>query len=319
MRRRNPVAERETSNDDRVRDPGTSVNSGAERALQAKIIDLMRSPTSFNTSFLLSTWISVAFHGAVLLVGFWLCPDPAPRTPPKPVLDHGDNAVTIVWRSPVPRQPVLDVDPDEEELAPEAPKPAPEPKPEPVPEPEPETRIEATPEELEPVEEAPSVELAPIPLMSPLPAHVENSTTKRPTGSPSMEAPTTARPVKVMPVNALRSAPAPLRPALLENVKEEPPSEGNPGVRQEATLTSRLALRYPRSCRRRGHHGTVRLECRLSAAGNVVSVSVVSSSGCDKLDHAALDAIRSARFEPARVDGKPVAGTVVLPVEFRLR
>ncbi len=259
----------------------------------------MRSPISFNTSLLISSWVSVACHGAVIVATFWLPTDSVPQTLPKRVLDHGENAVTIVWRPPVPN-PRQDVDP---------PAPTPEedevPHQEPEREPKPAIEIEATPEEPHPEEpplEEPRVELALSPL-TPRLARV-SEVARRPTVSRSTEA-------RVLPMNAL--------PALLEIVKDEPPSEGKPGVRDEARLASRLAPRYPRSCRRRGHQGTVRVECRLNVAGKVVSVRVGSSSGCDKLDRAALEAIRPARFDPARIDGEPVAGTIVLPVEFRLR
>jgi protein TonB len=80
-----------------------------------------------------------------------------------------------------------------------------------------------------------------------------------------------------------------------------------------------LVPNYPRSCRRRGHEGTVLLECSVDRSGSVVSVRIISSTGCVKLDQSALDAVRRARFQPARMAGKAVASTVILPVTFRLR
>ncbi len=276
----------------------------------------MRSPISFNTSFLISSWVSVACHGAVIVAGVWLHTDSVPQTPPKPVLDHGENAVTVVWRSLVPRTQLPEVEipvpaPSEEDVPPAEPEQ--ERQPEPEREPEPAIEIEATPEKpppQEPPPEEPRVE----PALSPLTPRLArvSDVAQRATVARSTEA-------RDLPMNALPSAAVNALPALLVVVKDEPPSEENPGVRDEARLATRLAPHYPRSCRRRGHQGTVRLECRLNVAGTVVSVRVVSSSGCDTLDRAALEAIRPARFDPARVDGEPVAGTIVLPVEFRLR
>ena len=272
----------------------------------------MRSPTGFNTSFILSASISVAFHGAAIGVGFWFQLDPVPATP---VLDHGENAITVVWRSPSPKAPTPDLEvpaPEEEEILPPE-----ETEPETVAEvaTEAENDTEIAPEVAEPVEETPDNRVpdsAPLPklmkVLSEL-ARPVNDTMPKPGVAPMKNA-------SLVPVTTVRHEPP---EALFEVVKEEPPSQWKPGVREEARLSSRLAPHYPRSCRRRGHQGTVRLECRLSASGGVLSVRVVSSSGCERLDRAALEAVRPARFEPARVDGEPVGGTVVLPIEFRLR
>jgi protein TonB len=56
----------------------------------------------------------------------------------------------------------------------------------------------------------------------------------------------------------------------------------------------------------------------VDAQGNVASLSVARSSGSRLLDDAAVDAVRRWRFAPARRAGVPVAGSVEVPILFRL-
>ena len=77
--------------------------------------------------------------------------------------------------------------------------------------------------------------------------------------------------------------------------------------------------RYPESARRAGIEGTVLLKLHVLADGGVASVTIERSSDHADLDHAAVQAIRRWRFEPARKDHRAVAAWAVLPVEFRLK
>ena len=52
--------------------------------------------------------------------------------------------------------------------------------------------------------------------------------------------------------------------------------------------------------------------------GRPVKIAVRRSSGHDVLDAAALRAVRNWRFEPARLDGKPVDAKLEVPVRFAL-
>ncbi len=90
------------------------------------------------------------------------------------------------------------------------------------------------------------------------------------------------------------------------------------GLERGVTLVGKIAPRYPRSCRRRGHEGTGKLRVEVSPIGTVVSVRVFDFSGCDELSAAAVEAVQAVSFQPARRDGKPIASTIVLPIEFRL-
>lgn len=76
---------------------------------------------------------------------------------------------------------------------------------------------------------------------------------------------------------------------------------------------------YPKSSRRRGEEGLVKLTLSIDAMGIVSHAAVTVSSGFKELDAAALKAIRSATFQPARRGDDSVASTVGITLEFKLR
>jgi protein TonB len=59
--------------------------------------------------------------------------------------------------------------------------------------------------------------------------------------------------------------------------------------------------------RRMGDEGEVRLDVRVGVNGRVTEVRLRQSSGSELLDRTAIDAVRKWRFEPATIDGQPVA------------
>ncbi len=75
---------------------------------------------------------------------------------------------------------------------------------------------------------------------------------------------------------------------------------------------------YPRGARQRGEEGDVVIELHLSARGRVERVSIVTSSGFPELDDAALRAIKSARFTPAKRGDASVPSTARMTLTFRL-
>lgn len=74
---------------------------------------------------------------------------------------------------------------------------------------------------------------------------------------------------------------------------------------------------YPIEARAEGVSGVVVLETTLSAEGRVTDVKVLRSAD-DRLADAAVDAVRQWTFEPATLDGEPVAVWYVLTVRFNL-
>jgi protein TonB len=75
---------------------------------------------------------------------------------------------------------------------------------------------------------------------------------------------------------------------------------------------------YPAEARQRGIEGHVVLRVSVDANGAATTVSVLSSSGHESLDDAALAAVRRWRFVPATRAGVAVAATADVPIQFRL-
>jgi protein TonB len=77
--------------------------------------------------------------------------------------------------------------------------------------------------------------------------------------------------------------------------------------------------RYPDSARRQGIEGEALLRFHVMTDGHVESVTVSRSAGHPELDRAAVDAVKTWRFEPARRGEEKVAVWVTLPVRFSLQ
>lgn len=90
-------------------------------------------------------------------------------------------------------------------------------------------------------------------------------------------------------------------------------------VRAEPDYAENPPPLYPRPALSRGWEGTVWLQVRVTAGGQVAELKLERTSGHSVLDRAALDAVRTWRFRPARVGGRAVEGVVLVPVEFRIR
>ncbi len=87
--------------------------------------------------------------------------------------------------------------------------------------------------------------------------------------------------------------------------------------REARPLASNAEPKYPASMLRAGVGGTVVVLAEVDAQGNPVNVSVVERSGERDLDRAALNAVKQWRFEPALRNGKAIATSVKVPVDFK--
>ena len=76
---------------------------------------------------------------------------------------------------------------------------------------------------------------------------------------------------------------------------------------------------YPPEEARAGVTGVVLVRCAIAASGFVDSAVVEKSSGSERLDEAALTAVRTWQFEPARRGGVAVTFEVIKPVRFLIR
>src|SRR5882757_7610846 len=75
---------------------------------------------------------------------------------------------------------------------------------------------------------------------------------------------------------------------------------------------------YPRLSRRMKESGTVLLRVRVSPEGRSAQVDLNKSSGYDRLDQSAVEAVRKWRFVPAKQGEQAVAAWVIVPINFQL-
>lgn len=94
---------------------------------------------------------------------------------------------------------------------------------------------------------------------------------------------------------------------------------GGTGETAGPQILSAPAPVYPESARQSGASGTVLVGLAINETGTVSDAWVESSSGNDALDRAAVQAVLSWQFIPARQNGLPVPVHTRVPVIFGLR
>jgi len=85
-----------------------------------------------------------------------------------------------------------------------------------------------------------------------------------------------------------------------------------------AAYLNNPAPNYPSISRRLGEHGLVLLQVQVTADGKAGSVELQTGSGSDRLDEAALEAVKKWRFVPAKRGDQAVSASVVVPVRFSI-
>lgn len=76
---------------------------------------------------------------------------------------------------------------------------------------------------------------------------------------------------------------------------------------------------YPAMALRNGWEGEVRLNVSISRTGAVKAIEIEQSSDYTILDQAAINTVRSWKFEPARVGNEATEGSVQVPIRFRIK
>lgn len=77
-------------------------------------------------------------------------------------------------------------------------------------------------------------------------------------------------------------------------------------------------LNFPALSKRAREQGTVVLRITVDVNGRLKDATVHRSSGFERIDQAALQDIRSARFAPYTEDGKPVEWQTLAPLAYEL-
>lgn len=231
------------------------------------------------------------------------------------IADEPVDAAVNVETEAEPAEEVAVVPPEPEPVI----EPEPEPEPEPViePEPEPEPVIEPQPEpEPEPVIE---------PEPEPVPEAIQPEPKPEPKPKPKPKPKPTPKPIPVIkpvvkPVAPVAAAPA--GKASAPAVPKAPPAPVDPNrprmIGKVDYLGKRPSPVYPRVSERRGEQGRVVVRVLISPQGNVLKVSVRSSSGHERLDEAALKAARGARFKPYTENGIAYQAMADIPFDFVL-
>lgn len=121
------------------------------------------------------------------------------------------------------------------------------------------------------------------------------------------------------PPEPVVAAPQSGSPDLLSS-SAQPKSTGPVSLAAELRMAcpQRTPPPYPPLSRRLGEAGKVVLRVELDETGRVSAAQVVSSSGFDRLDAAALAAVRTWRCRPALRDGQAVRAVAVQPFDFTL-
>ncbi|HEX5539060.1 MAG TPA: energy transducer TonB [Methylophilaceae bacterium] len=167
------------------------------------------------------------------------------------------------------------------------PKPLPKVEPKPTPKPEPQ----------------PVAQVAPPPTPT-VPPPVVQQTPPAPAEQPAPVA-EDASPAPTKQAEAVEKSPAP-EPVVV------PPSFG-------AAYLHNPPPRYPTLSRRMGEEGRVLLRVHVTENGDAENVEIEKGSGSERLDEAALEAVRKWKFVPAKRDNQAVSASVLVPMKFSLR
>jgi protein TonB len=84
-----------------------------------------------------------------------------------------------------------------------------------------------------------------------------------------------------------------------------------------APLEGNRMPEYPLEARRKGVEAEVVVKLSISASGEVTDVSVIK--GADPFLAATLAVVRTWRYRPAREAGRPISGTRIVRIPFRIR
>ncbi|CAB3771682.1 energy transducer TonB [Paraburkholderia humisilvae] len=122
------------------------------------------------------------------------------------------------------------------------------------------------------------------------------------------------------PEPAPPAPPAPAAPA-----EPAAPAAGKPTLALSAPKSvshldcSITAPDYPALSRRRGESGTAFVRFVVGLTGKIENIELKKSSGFDRLDDAALSAMRSSSCQPYLENGQPIRATYTQPFEFGLK
>jgi protein TonB len=149
------------------------------------------------------------------------------------------------------------------------------------------------------IDEAPPVEEPP-PSYTPPPM---NYTYSLPTPEPVV------MDTEIAPTTAITATP----------MSDAPASTAAPPMVESVEYVRATPPVYPRESQRRREHGTVVLRVLVDAAGRPAQIQVERSSGFERLDNAAREAVAKFLFRPYEVNGVAQPAQVLIPIGFDRR
>ncbi|MEM5387933.1 energy transducer TonB [Paraburkholderia phymatum] len=156
----------------------------------------------------------------------------------------------------------------------------------------------------------PKVQPHPTPKSTPEPLPVAQAPSQREIAGPAEPAPP-APPAPAAPAPATPTAPA-------------APAVGKPTMALSAPKSvshldcSIVQPEYPALSRRHGESGTAMVRFVVGLTGRIENVELKTSSGYDRLDQAALDAMHSSSCKPYLENGEPIRAAYTQPFNFSL-
>ena len=162
------------------------------------------------------------------------------------------------------------------------------------------------------------------PIVEPIKAVIIDSPPVEPEPYVPPETPPVAQqPVVEVPLPEIPPMTAPVETITVPPVTEVPPSaepSTAPAVMEAKSLsvTRRVEPVYPPASRRLDEHGVVGLRILVDERGRPREVQVAKSSGFDRLDQAAVTAVRRWQFSPAMQESRAVNAWTRVNVVFQL-
>jgi periplasmic protein TonB len=146
------------------------------------------------------------------------------------------------------------------------------------------------------------------PAPEPLPVQAESKPSETPVEQPVL-------PVPVAAPKQVAAAPAPMAaPPVVA-----PPSPPDVEPDYKASYLNNPRPSYPPAAKRMGLQGRVMLNVEVLAEGSCGQVNVAQSSGHEMLDKAALQAVKTWKFAPARQAGRAITKWCQVPINFTLK
>jgi protein TonB len=143
---------------------------------------------------------------------------------------------------------------------------------------------------------------------------------------PAVSAPVAPLPAAIAPDAAAEAQPESISttaeaapaPSVASNAAQSTASAPPLPLIHEVAYLRAPAPRYPAASRRLGETGTALVRVLIDRDGRPARVELLQSSGVERLDQAALEAVRAALFQPYRENGVAAPAVALVPIRFEL-